>query len=98
MTDNHPPIQNLPERSSEQAVAAIETASAQHFPSARYFQVHFEYLHETNQHMQHQLAEMRQQLERLNRKLERMHDTPDDLTQQGLKGDLVNLIFKHRSP
>jgi hypothetical protein len=72
MPNNRLPFQVVHEQ-TPQPVASVD----EHFPSPRYFQVHFEYLHEYNQLLQTQLAELRLQLDRLNRKLDRMHSATD---------------------
>lgn len=62
-----------------------ESAPAEHFPSARYFQVHFQYLHENNQLLQSQLNQLTRQVEQLTNKLERIPGT----TPQRLRDELI---------
>jgi hypothetical protein len=78
MTINRLPFQVVHELTPLQAAPAIESTPVEHFPSARYFQVHFQYLHEYNQLLQTQVAELKLQLDRLNSKLARIHSTTDD--------------------
>ncbi len=74
MTTNRLPFQVVHDQTPLQTAPAIEkTAPAEQFPSARYFQVHFQSLHENNQLLQAQVAELKLQIDRLNRKLERMY-------------------------
>ena len=79
MSTKRSPFQTAQEQTPQPTVpnADADASQDEHFPSARYFEVHFEYLQETSQQMQQQLAELRLQMDRLNRKLERIHDAED---------------------
>jgi len=64
------PVDQDPAQQPSQS--ASESAAAEHFPNARYFQVHFQHLHENNQLLQSQLNQLTRQVELLSNKLERI--------------------------
>jgi hypothetical protein len=78
MSTNRIPFQaDHDQKPLQSGSATNEPAAAEQFPSARYFQVHFQYLHENNQLLQKQLVHLEQQIEQLNRRLERICNEAD---------------------
>ena len=73
MTANRSSSHTIHAETLFQPAAASADHPVDQFPSSRYFQVHFQHLHENNQRLQQQVAQLEQQVTMLSRKLEQVN-------------------------